>query len=257
MRQQDIHLLKSLMLLLKKHQIVFTFHNNVLPGLLGKIARLVGWARPFWMHINHILKVLQRSCHSIASGSSSPEQGMQVWAYCPANQVSDIILQLKKIVCASPALHNTHPLLSMLLWRTEGPSNIICSAVFHMYPGPASLLCTLRASACTQHSLARGHIAGSLYSLSCYQSYKTLANPCELAWNEPRLEFGTDVIKLIAQVRQGVVHDLAGTLLALRLHLDQDMIVQRVRELVSSKGHLLITEQLPGPKGTTPTIRSC
>lgn len=68
------------------------------------------------------------------------------------------------------------------------------------------------------------------------------------------LKLGSDVFKFVAQVCQSIIHHLSRTLLALGLHLYQDVIVQWVWEFVSSKGHLLVPEQLPGTKKSAVTI---
>lgn len=66
------------------------------------------------------------------------------------------------------------------------------------------------------------------------------------------LKLGLDVFNLIDQVCQGIVHDLTRTLFAPCLHLDEDVVVQGVRELITCKSHLLVPEQLPAARQHIP-----
>lgn len=58
-------------------------------------------------------------------------------------------------------------------------------------------------------------------------------------------EFSPDVSQLKYERSEGVVKGLSGWLVAHGLHLDDDVVLQGVRELVASKHDLLVLVQLP------------
>lgn len=59
------------------------------------------------------------------------------------------------------------------------------------------------------------------------------------------LELCFDVLKLIAKVRECIIHDFPWAFLPPGLQLYVDVVVQWVWKLVSRKCHLLVPEQLP------------
>lgn len=58
-------------------------------------------------------------------------------------------------------------------------------------------------------------------------------------------ELPPDVSQLIYERSEGVVEGLSGRLIAHGLHLDEDVVLQGMRELVASKHDLFVPVQLP------------